>query len=99
MAHVITTGVGGVCTTDDLELLTLMKSLMNHGRDAVYTRIDDDMDAARAVELSRFAARRFSFIRLGHSFRATEMEAALGIAQLEERPSALRPPARGSWRG
>ena len=86
VAHVISTGVGGVCTTDDLELLTLMKSLMNHGRDAVYTRIDDDMDAARAVELE-IPARRFSFIRLGHSFRATEMEAALGVAQLEELPA------------
>jgi dTDP-4-amino-4,6-dideoxygalactose transaminase len=86
VAHVISTGVGGLCTTDDLELLTLMKSLMNHGRDAVYTRIDDDIDAARAVELE-IPARRFSFIRLGHSFRATEMEAALGIAQLEELPA------------
>jgi dTDP-4-amino-4,6-dideoxygalactose transaminase len=86
VAHVISTGVGGLCTTDDLELLTLMKSLMNHGRDAVYTRIDDDIDTARAVELE-IPARRFSFIRLGHSFRATEMEAALGIAQLEELPA------------
>jgi dTDP-4-amino-4,6-dideoxygalactose transaminase len=86
VAHVISTGVGGLCTTDDLELLTIMKSFMNHGRDAVYTRIDDDIDAARAVELE-IPARRFSFIRLGHSFRATEMEAALGIAQLEELPT------------
>jgi len=84
VAHVISTGVGGICTTNDLELLALMKSLMNHGRDAVYTRIDDDADLTRAVELE-IPARRFSFIRLGHSFRATEMEAALGVAQLEER--------------
>jgi perosamine synthetase len=84
VAHVISTGVGGICTTNDLELLSLMKSLMNHGRDAVYTRIDDDADVSRAVELE-IPARRFSFVRLGHSFRATEMEAALGVAQLEER--------------
>jgi perosamine synthetase len=84
VAHVISTGVGGICTTNDLELLALMKSLMNHGRDAVYTRIDDDADLSRAVELE-IPARRFSFIRLGHSFRCTEMEAALGVAQLEER--------------
>lgn len=86
VAHVISTGVGGLCTTDDLELLTMMKSIMNHGRDAIYTRIDDDLDTARAVEL-HIPARRFSFVRLGHSFRATEMEAALGIAQLEELPA------------
>jgi perosamine synthetase len=83
VAHVITTGVGGLCTTNDNELHELMKSYMNHGRDAVYTRIDDDADIERAHELD-IPARRFSFIRLGHSFRATEMEAALGIAQLEE---------------
>ena len=84
MAHLITTGVGGICTTNDAELHELMTSVMNHGRDAVYTRIDDDLDITRAMELE-IPARRFSFVRLGHSFRATEMEAALGIAQLEER--------------
>jgi perosamine synthetase len=83
VAHVISTGVGGVCTTNDLELLAVMKSLMNHGRDAIYTRIDDDADVARALELE-IPARRFSFVRLGHSFRCTELEAALGVAQLEE---------------
>ena len=51
VAHVISTGVGGLCTTNDLELLAVMKSLMNHGRDAVYTRIDDDADVTRALEL------------------------------------------------
>ena len=83
VAHVISTGVGGLCTTNDLELLAVMKSLMNHGRDAIYTRIDDDADVTRALELE-IPARRFSFVRLGHSFRCTELEAALGVAQLEE---------------
>ena len=45
--------------------------------------IDDDSDISRAVEL-KIPARRFSFVRLGHSFRCTELEAALGVAQLEE---------------
>jgi dTDP-4-amino-4,6-dideoxygalactose transaminase len=84
IAHLVTTGVGGLCTTNDAGLHDIMKSLMNHGRDAVYTRIDDDEDLERVRALD-LASRRFSFVRLGHSFRATEMEAALGIAQLEER--------------
>jgi len=83
-AHIITTGVGGVCTTDDADLLVIMKSLMNHGRDSIYIRIDDDAGRTGS-DLFDVADRRFSFVRLGHSFRATEMEAALGIAQLEER--------------
>lgn len=84
VAHMITTGVGGVCTTNDPDLIVILKSLMNHGRDSIYTRIDDDRDK-RGHDLFLVADRRFSFVRLGHSFRATEMEAALGLAQLEER--------------
>lgn len=81
-AHVITTGVGGLCTTSDPELIVMLKSLMNHGRDSIYIRMDDDQGATGA-DLFRIADRRFSFVRLGHSFRCTEMEAALGIAELE----------------
>ncbi len=88
VAHVISTGVGGVCTTSDAELYVLLKSLMNHGRDSIYTRIDDDKNAG-GRRLFEIADRRFSFVRLGHSFRATEMEAALGIAQYEERGPAM----------
>ena len=84
VAHMISTGVGGLCTTDDADLMVMLKSLMNHGRDSIYTRIDDDqgMQGRRLFEV---AARRFSFVRLGHSFRCTEMEAALGLAELEQR--------------
>ncbi len=82
-AHMITTGVGGLCTTNDPELIVVLKSLMNHGRDSIYLRIDDDQVEGR--DIFEIADRRFSFVRLGHSFRATEMEAALGQAQLEER--------------
>jgi dTDP-4-amino-4,6-dideoxygalactose transaminase len=84
VAHMISTGVGGLCTSDDADLMVMLKSLMNHGRDSIYTRIDDDqgMEGRRLFEV---AARRFSFVRLGHSFRCTEMEAALGLAELEQR--------------
>lgn len=84
VAHVITTGVGGICTTNDPELIVMLKSIMNHGRDSIYIRIDDDAKAV-GTELFRIADSRFSFVRLGHSFRCTELEAALGLAQLEER--------------
>ncbi|MGH9022450.1 MAG: DegT/DnrJ/EryC1/StrS family aminotransferase, partial [Acidimicrobiia bacterium] len=82
-AHVVTTGVGGMCTTNDAGLMVLLKSLMNHGRDSIYIRIDDDRDPDKT--LFDVVDNRFSFVRLGHSFRATEMEAALGVAQIEER--------------
>ena len=82
-AHMITTGVGGLCTTNDPELIVMLKSIMNHGRDSIYITIDDDKNS-KGEALFQIANSRFSFVRLGHSFRCTEMEAALGIAQFEE---------------
>lgn len=84
VAHIITTGVGGLCLTSDADLIVMLKSLMNHGRDSIYTRIDDDA-GKQGEALFEIADRRFSFVRLGYSYRCTEMEAAIGLAQLEER--------------
>ena len=84
VAHVITTGVGGLCLTDDPENHVLLRSFANHGRDSIYIRIDDDKNL-EGQALFEVASRRFSFERLGHSFRATEMEAALGLAEIEQR--------------
>ncbi len=88
VAHLVNTGVGGVCITDDDEILTILRSLMNHGRDPLYTRIDDDR-GAEGDELDAITRSRFSFVRLGHSFRCTEMEAALGLAELEQWEPAM----------
>ena len=88
IAHIVSTGVGGLCTTNDPELLVCMKSLMNHGRDSIYIRYDDDQEA-KGSELFQIANSRFSFIRFGHSFRCTEMEAAIGLAQIEDRQTRM----------
>lgn len=85
-AHVISTGVGGLCTTNDDELIVLLKSLMNHGRDSIYIKMDDDQGAQDPFVV---ADRRFSFVRLGHSYRCCEMEAALGVAELEQREALI----------
>ena len=81
VAHLIVTGVGGFATTNDEGLATLIKSLMNHGRDNIYLSIDDDDTKDKDV-LKQMVARRFSFIHVGYSYRATEMEAALGVGEL-----------------
>lgn len=88
IAHYIVTGVGGLATTNDPELAVMLKSLMNHGRDSIYLHIDDDKGCDQE-KLFQIAARRFSFVHLGHSFRCTEMEAAIGLAQLEEKDANL----------
>lgn len=84
VAHFLVTGVGGLSITSDPDLAVMMRSLCNHGRDSIYLSIDDDQ--GRSPEgLAEVVERRFNFVRLGYSYRITEMEAALGVAQLEDR--------------
>lgn len=89
IAHYIVTGVGGLNTTSNPKLAVMLRSLMNHGRDSVYLNIDDD-NTGNKKKLSEIISKRFSFVRLGHSFRATEMEAALGLSQLRRRRSIIK---------
>lgn len=84
IAHFLVTGVGGLATTSDPELAILMRSFMNHGRDSIYLDIDADKGLSEE-KLELVVAKRFSFVRLGHSMRATELEAAIGVAQFEGR--------------
>jgi perosamine synthetase len=86
VVHIITTGVGGVVTTNNPEYAIKVKSLMNHGRDSIYLTIDDDDNLARKTsgEAFKMVDKRFSFTDVGYSYRLTEMEAALGIEQLEK---------------
>ena len=89
VAHFLVTGVGGLATTNDSELAILMRSFMNHGRDSIYLNIDADKGLSES-KLELVVAKRFSFVRLGHSMRATELEAAIGVAQFEGREENIR---------
>jgi CDP-6-deoxy-D-xylo-4-hexulose-3-dehydrase len=82
MAHLVTTGVGGLALTDDPENAMRFRSLMNHGRNAAYLRIDDDEGLADD-ELLKVVWSRYDFVSIGQSYRATELEAALGVGQIE----------------
>ncbi|MEK6881527.1 MAG: DegT/DnrJ/EryC1/StrS family aminotransferase [Nanoarchaeota archaeon] len=87
-AHIIATGVGGVALTNNPKYAEIMRSIANHGRDGIYISIDDDKNKKRS-ELKEIVERRFKFIRLGHSARITEMEGAIGLAQLERADEIL----------
>lgn len=82
VAHILTTGVGGLCTANDPELAIGLRSMMNHGRDSIYLNIDDD-DGKSREEMEFIIQRRFSFVQMGYSYRVTEMEGALGLAEFE----------------
>lgn len=76
VAHIITGGVGGVSIASDPDLALHIRSLVNHGIDLT------ELPHGESYEPS-FLARNFRFSRIGHSFRVTEMEAALLLPQLD----------------
>ena len=75
MAHILTCGVGGMAITDDYDLAKKMRSLVNHGISVENLPGPDRYDPA-------FLGRNFEFETIGHSFRITELEAAIGCEQL-----------------
>lgn len=83
VAHLLVTGVGGLSLTSNPDYAIKMRSLVNHGRDSIYLSIDDDNNVDNA-KLQEIIAKRFSFVSVGHSFRITELEAAIGVAQLND---------------
>lgn len=88
VAHFLVTGVGGLSITNDKELAVTMRSLVNHGRDGIYLSIDDD-EGKHGKALETIMERRFQFVRLGYSYRVTELEAAMGVAQLESKDKII----------
>jgi len=87
VAHILTTGIGGIATTNIDDLAIKMRSLVNHGRDGIYISPDDNKTGAAQREV---IAKRFSFTSIGHSYRITELEAALGLAQIDDLPQIIR---------
>ena len=84
VAHTITTGVGGVCCTSDSNLIEIIRSLLAHGRACVCERcIASDGETVCPKRLQTKVDRRFSFLRIGYSYRVGEIEGAIGLAQLE----------------
>jgi dTDP-4-amino-4,6-dideoxygalactose transaminase len=89
VAHFLVTGVGGLATTNDPELAVDMRSAMNHGRDNIYIGSKDDHDVDDAT-FHEIIERRFRFVNVGHSFRCTELEAAIGIGQLSRQEQIVK---------
>lgn len=79
VAHTITTGIGGMVITDNKEMAYIMRSLVNHGR-----RCACSPCKASSNYLCPNAKDKFVFVRVGTSYRADEIMAAIGLAQLEK---------------
>lgn len=86
VAHTITTGIGGVITTNDTELAEISRSLIAHGRACTCeTCIAYNSKQVCKLRMQTEMDRRFMMVRMGYSYRIGEIEGALGIAQLENR--------------
>ena len=90
VAHHLVAGVGGVSTTNNPELATIMRSLVNHGIDTAELPAGTDYDPT-------WLSRKFNFVRVGHSFRVTELEAALALAALDDWPYQLAKRVRRAY--
>lgn len=77
VAHILVTGVGGLNTTNNPLYAGKIRSLLNHGLELEQLNPDEDFSP------QPMPGRRFLFDTYGHSYRLTEFEAALGLAQLE----------------
>jgi CDP-6-deoxy-D-xylo-4-hexulose-3-dehydrase len=82
VAHLLVGGIGGFITTNDDELARMSRSSMAHGRDSIYMNIDQD-DNLDEKSRKNMIERRFNFERIGYSYRATELEAAIALSELE----------------
>ncbi|MDU2063432.1 MAG: DegT/DnrJ/EryC1/StrS family aminotransferase [Sporomusaceae bacterium] len=86
VAHTITTGIGGVITTDDTELAEISRSLIAHGRACTCERcIASNPSAVCKLRRETKIDKRFMMVRLGYSYRVGELEGAIGLGQIENR--------------
>lgn len=84
ICHIWTVGAaGGMLGTNDEKLAIRARSCLNHGRAPEYMSIDDgkNVDEATAKDIT---AKRFKFYQNGFNFRLGEIEAAFGLAMLED---------------
>jgi len=79
-AHHISCGEGGAITTDSRELYEMLLCLRSHG----WTRhLPED-------NVLKVKPGQFDFIYPGYNVRPTEIQAALGLVQLEKLPEIIR---------
>lgn len=86
VAHTITTGVGGLVTTNDRELMEISRSLLAHGRACTCEKcVASDPTKVCPLRTQTEMDKRFMFIRIGYSYRTGEFEGVIGLDQLENK--------------
>lgn len=87
VAHIITTGEGGIVTTNNGKYADIIRSLRSHGRACVCKQCTlNTVSGNCAKRFSRGESgedTRFSFERIGYSSKMNELEAAIGIGAMD----------------
>jgi dTDP-4-amino-4,6-dideoxygalactose transaminase len=86
LAHIISTGEGGIITTNNEEFADILRSLRSHGRACKCKQCTINLASKHCPK--RFRGEdgediRFIFERIGYSCKMNEMEAALGLGNIE----------------
>jgi dTDP-4-amino-4,6-dideoxygalactose transaminase len=90
VAHMISTVEGGIITTNDTGYAEILRSLRSHGRSC--NCISCVMNKGANTCVKRFndgQDKRFIFERAGYSSKMNEMEAAVGLGNIEAWPKYL----------
>jgi len=88
--HHMTTGEGGAVYTDDPLLHKIIRSLRDWGRDCVCPSGTDNLCGRRFDgqygELPKGYDHKYVYSHFGYNLKATDMQAAIGVAQLRKLP-------------
>lgn len=98
--HHITMGEGGAVYTDNPQLKKIVNSLRDWGRDCWCDSGRDDTCGVRFSrqfgELPMGYDHKYVYSHFGYNLKATDMQAAIGCAQLEKLPSIIEA-RRSNW--
>ena len=100
-AHHITMGEGGCVATNDPLLARIVRSFRDWGRDCHCGGGENDSCGARFSQqfgtLPQGYDHKYVYSHLGYNFQITDLQAAVGCAQLEKLPGFIEA-RRANWR-
>lgn len=86
VAHIITTVEGGIVVTDRKDLAGVLRSLRSHGRACKCERCVLNLSSGYCAKRFKYGSKndiRFVFERIGYSAKMNELEAAVGLGNLD----------------
>ena len=93
-AHHITMGEGGAVLTNNPKLKTLVESFRDWGRDCWCEPGDDNTCGKRfdwrLGDLPYGYDHKYTYSHIGYNLKATDMQAAVGVAQLKKLPGFIQ---------